>query len=816
MGPNTFVISCTDPSGNTQTATVSYTRNAVVVEPTTTIADPLPAAPTLTPQFNVSSDNPSATFECSVNDSAFAACDPAAGTYADSFNDAATNKLRVRATVSGVPDATPETTYIWTDTADPTADATIVPSTTAAGAHPDIDSTIVLHGGYNPKSVTINMPLGFNGALTATDERCTMDDAYQGLCGVNAPGSLIGTLTGDGVSVRDGYLTGVTGNLYITESPNPDTPAGVALDMESPNGLGFIRAVGEVHITQTPNGDVNGEVRQQIVIPSIPQRTDLDNRFHANRVELHLQGDPAGGTYPLLTNPTTCPDTPAQFTGSGTTYGTDGDDGSDGPPVADVAVEYPVSDCASLEFDPQLTQEFFMPDPVDGSTYDANDPAPSLANVGSALTSNRTGYRKGQAGTLANLDLGAPSQTARRAGVASTVVYMPTSIGANLPAFGDQQVDACPGGAADYTTIFDPSACPASAKIGTIAIDTPLLADPLIGNVYAINKTPIPWIGIDINPLTGPNNPAGVSMRLTGLTNTTPYPGCSTTGAPWCGNRVQITLSHLPDVPMTHVKLDMSGRTARPPAPSTGNPLPSLPLITADGGDAGCKPDDQIISEITPGAIELSQLTRTQDTTMSYCVPPDLSTISWKYTNAATGVVSGANPSTTNPNVTLTWTSTEPGGVQQCRFNGAAWISCASPYTATNLPNGLNQVEVRVINAAGDDENRRSVSFTVDAVAPPQPTLTRQTAGSNATQAWSFTRGTATPPNTTAGTMQCQRDATAWQTSTAGAACGGSLSGTSGALNTTGWATGVSHTFSLRNYDAVGNISTLASVTWAN
>ncbi|MGH2958282.1 MAG: hypothetical protein ACRDKE_01650, partial [Solirubrobacterales bacterium] len=803
MGPNVITVTCTDTAGNSGTDSVTVTREEDTPEPTTTVTDPLPAAPILTPTFVVSSDAATATFECSINDGAFADCDPNAGTYADTFNDADTNKVSIRAKVGTVVDATPAVQYIWTDTADPTADATITASDTAAGAHPDIDSTIVLHGGYNPKSVTINMPLGFNGALTATDEVCTIEDANNGACGVNSPGSLIGTLTGDGVSVRDGYLTGVTGNLYLTEPPTGESPAGVALDMESPNGLGFIRAIGEVKITQTANGQVNGETRQQIVIPSIPQRTDLGNRFHANTVDLHLEGNPAGGTYPLLTNPTTCPDPVAQFSGEGTTYGADGDDGSDGPAVAPITVDYPITDCDTLEFDPQINQEFFMPDPVDGSTYDPTNPGPSLTSVGSALTSNRAGYRKGQAGTVATLDMGALSETARRAAIRNTEVYLPTSVGANLPAFGGVP-DMCPGGSADEVSVFDPSACPAIAKVGKISIQTPLLDDPLIGDVYAINKTPIPWIGIDINPGVASTNPVGVTIRLTGITKTDPLPGCNAAAAPWCGTRVVIQLSNLPDVPMTNVVLDMSGREARPTRDSDGSSLATLPLITADGGDTGCRPNDQIISNFSAGALEVAPVQRAQDTTMSYCVAPNLSTVTRNWTLPATGAAGTANASLTSPQVTLAFTSTEPGGVTSCSVNGGPFVACASGFAVPGLVNGSNTVVVRVVTADGMDENRRTVTWNVDAVAPAAPTLSRSSANGALNATFPWTRAEA------GGTMQCSRDGAAF--SNAAAQCGtGSLTGTSG---TQTWASvpAGAHTFAMRQYDVVGNIGAASSV----
>ncbi|MGH2958283.1 MAG: hypothetical protein ACRDKE_01655 [Solirubrobacterales bacterium] len=833
-GQHCFAVRAKDgatPANTSASTSICWFINTPPPPPGTFLDTPVAAWPDTSPQIGVSSDQLGLTYECEINESGlFTPCSPGTGTYDPSTvflvagTDATgTNKIAIRAKTNGVVDPSPIVTYVWIDDRTPNATATVTPSTTLAGAHPNLTSTVTLDGGYNPKSVKIDVPAGFNGGLTATSQKCEVTDAQIGECATTAPGSFIGTLTGEGVSTRDGYLTGVSGSLYLTTPPDGDTPAGVAVDMLLPNGLGHIWAVGNVKIVQIDNGSIQGETHAVIEMQNIPQRTsDLGNPFHAVRATLSLQGDPAGGTYPLLTNPTTCPATPAQFKGAGTTYADPNDDGSEGPPVPDVYIDYPVTGCSTLEFDPQVNQEFFMPSPIDGSTYDPTNPGPSLASVGSALTSNRPGYRKGQAGSVATLSMGAPSETARRASIKDTVVYMPTSIGANLPAFGDAS-DMCPGGAADESSIFDPSVCPAIALVGTIAIDTPLLEDDLIGNVYAINKTPIPWIGIDINPMVTPTNPVGLTLRLTGITDTANYPSCSTTEAPWCGNRVKITLANLPDVPMNGVALDLSGRTARPVREFTndggpaGESLPTLPLITADAGDTGCRANDQIISEFNAASPEVANDTVVQDTTMSFCFPVPPPTIERRYVNAATGVISAVNPATTNGNPIFTWTSDEPGGVTTCSINGGAFVPCASPFTPT-VPNGPATLTVRVINSAGTDENRRTVPWTVDAVAPPVPTVTRTSTGSNANQIFAWSRGTAVPPNTTVGTLQCKRDAGAFGTSATAAICGTGFGTTaaSGTATTSGWTTGVSHTYTIRNYDAVGNISPQATVTWAN
>ena len=140
------------------------------------------------------------------------ACNPNTGTYGAglSFNDAATNQVEIRAVVAGVPDPTPVTTYIWTDNDPaPSSSVTITPSTTQAGAHPNVTSTVVLNGGWNPKSAIVNVAPGFNAGLTSVSEKCAFNTDPNAMdCASSAPGSFVGTVSATGVSSSAGFLTG--------------------------------------------------------------------------------------------------------------------------------------------------------------------------------------------------------------------------------------------------------------------------------------------------------------------------------------------------------------------------------------------------------------------------------------------------------------------------------------------------------------------------------------------------------------------------------------------------------------------------------
>ncbi|MGK2878012.1 MAG: hypothetical protein ACSLFF_05495, partial [Solirubrobacterales bacterium] len=800
-GPQTFTVQAVDAAGNIGSAqTVTWTIGSVTPLPNTLIGDAPAATPVLTPTIPVSTAN-GTSYQCQVDDApaAWASCDPNTGTYDASivFTDYATNKVEIRAVNSTGPDATPVTTHLWVSTAAVTAHATVSAADNRAGAHTDVSGTITLNGGYNAKTVKLDLPLGFNGALAATSEKCDASggDPEAMDCPATAPGSAIGTIDGVGVASTTGTITDATSTIYLTTPPADFTsPAGVWVDVKSPSHpeLGHIRAFGWVNIVQVDSGSINGDVRQSITIPALPERTSTGVRFHVNSLSLSLMGDPPGGTFPLTTNPTTCD--PHSFEGSGTTWAEDGL-GGNGPDVPQTFVDYPVTDCGTLEFNPVLDQEFFMTNPIDGSTFDPLDPAASLVSVGKNLDTNLVDLRAGVAGTIATVTNGVPSTTARKAAIRSTTVLQPQGTGANFAALSGSGT-TCPGSAATADGIFDQSQCLPQAQIGTASINTPLLDQPLEGTVWAINNTPLPWIGIYISPDSGPNNPAGVYLSLTARTDLT----CADT-APSCTDatykRVTLTLENMPDVPFDLVTLDLSGRTARP-LDIFNNPLPTQILAMPDAGSVGCLPSDNIYATTIsgPGVVSNALL----PTTMSHCafgaVAPTLTK------TAPTGSVTNQTTATFN----LVNNDTN-GATLVCRLNNEPWAPCSGTQTLTGLTDRLNTFSARAVTPDGTDgSNVANVNWTVDTV-PPGMTLTKGAANSgNVTFAWTRTQA--------GGTFTCRKDAAPSYTT---AQCspsivsGGLLSGTQT------WASVVagsgSHTFSVRITDAAGN-ETIRSVTW--
>ncbi|MBJ7355204.1 MAG: hypothetical protein JHC98_10310 [Thermoleophilaceae bacterium] len=805
-GAQTFAVRAVDAAGNVGSATTVSWYPSPEVPANTLIGDAPAASTSLAPQIPVTTDV-GTSYECQVNNSGvWSPCDPNTGIYGAgvSFVDNAVNRIAIRATGGiGGPDLTPATTFLWISTADVSATASVTASDTRAGAHPTIVGTTTLNGGYNAKSVTVDMPLGLNGALTATSEKCDASggDPEAMDCAVTAPGSAIGTLTGIGVASTAGSITDATSTIYLTTpSPDSSSPAGVWVDVKSPSHpeLGHIRVFGWVNILQIDNGVINGETRQSITIPAIPERTSLGIRFHANSVSVELLGDPPGGTYPLITNPTTCDD--HYFVGTGTTWSEDGF-GGDGPAIPEVFVPYPVTDCDTLEFNPQLSQDFFMTDPPNGSTYDPLDPGSSVVNVGQALRTNLAGFRFGVAGTVATLTNGTPSTTARRAAVRETKVLQPQGTGANFAALAGNGA-TCPGSSASPTGIFDVTQCSPGAQVGTVSIATPLLESPLVGSVWLISNTPLPWLGVYVSPDTDANNPAGVYLSLTARTDL----NCADT-APQCTDatykRVTITLENLPDVPVDSVTLDLSGRTARA-LNNDGEASPGLLVAMPDQGSASCLASDHIYSTmVSGGGVVANGL---QPTTMSGCVSvPGPSLVRTSPTGTTSNQATASF--TINPD------PAPPGWHYECRLDAGAWYPCSAGAQPPIGPlgDGLHSFAVRSVSDDGTEASSSATShWRVDTVAPVLNVTKGASVSGNVTFAW--TR--ADIAGSGFGTFTCNKDGAATYTT---AQCSPTIVSPSTLSGTQTWPGIIvgsgSHTFCVRTTDVAGN-ETVRCVTW--
>lgn len=151
--------------------------------------------------------------------------------------------------------------------------------------------------------------------------------------------------------------------------------------------------------------------------------------------------------------------------------------------------------------------------------------------------------------------------------------------------------------------------------------------------------------------------------------------------------------------------------------------------------------------------------------------------------------------STASQNIAFTTSDNVAIATVQCRIDGGAYASCTSPFATGTVIEGGQTVYVRATDTAGNITTQ-SVTFTVDTTGPAAPTITGGPTGTVAATTASLTFTAAE----SGGSLQCQIDGGSWTTCTSPANYS-SL-------------TNASHTFSVRQLDAVGNVGSVASRIW--
>ncbi len=146
--------------------------------------------------------------------------------------------------------------------------------------------------------------------------------------------------------------------------------------------------------------------------------------------------------------------------------------------------------------------------------------------------------------------------------IKSLIVDSDPRIGPNIPAFGTSE-DQCPSSSIPtLTSPFDVSVCPSQAKIGTITIDSPDYAGPATGDLYIVGKSPVPWLGVNIDPTTAGGNPSGLTLQFVFVPSIVQVdPSCDPETEPsgFCQSRVRIQSFGLPDVSIDTAQLVFDG-----------------------------------------------------------------------------------------------------------------------------------------------------------------------------------------------------------------------------------------------------------------
>jgi hypothetical protein len=186
----------------------------------------------------------------------------------------------------------------------------------------------------------------------------------------------------------------------------------------------------------------------------------------------------------------------------------------------------------------------------------------------------------------ADFQLPAESATVPNATIGRAVAILPPQVSPYNAVFGTSANQCAaskirPGNTATVGfQYFDKNfgtVCPPDALIGTATITSPLVPDPIIGKIYFINKSPIPNIGIWIDPTIAPTNPKGVTVGLVGKTATIANPDDNSFTS------LVLTLDSIPDLPVSRLQLAIGDNAARP--------LGQRVLINAASDDPSCLPN---------------------------------------------------------------------------------------------------------------------------------------------------------------------------------------------------------------------------------
>jgi hypothetical protein len=143
-----------------------------------------------------------------------------------------------------------------------------------------------------------------------------------------------------------------------------------------------------------------------------------------------------------------------------------------------------------------------------------------------------------------------------------------------------------------------------------MTITTPLLSTPLVGDVYLVQASPIPWLGVKFSQ-------PGISFSLLGVTGTPEeIPNCTPDESPtgFCNKQVTVDFNRLPDVPFSHVTFKLgtvSGRVG------VNGPIPNEVLKNAVAADASCVSPGNAVATITSHTTAVQ--TRSQSIALSGC-----------------------------------------------------------------------------------------------------------------------------------------------------------------------------------------------------
>jgi hypothetical protein len=362
------------------------------------------------------------------------------------------------------------------------------PADTQAGANTDFTIDIPFTGSGPDDSVrdlTVHLPPGLIGNPTATP-LCTLEQFQTGTTGSCPPNTEVGEVTVNAsvslLSVVNLPLpTPITGTIYNME-PQPGEPARFGIVLQA---LPFpVPLLGDFllpAIKQQSGVELRDDLGLDTVLSGIPNTATILNLGPLGPVNgdiqitsqtLTLFGNIAGKGF--IRNPTSCKEH---------TVGFDATDWTDETATGEATFE--TTGCGNLPFSPELNATIGSKDHTGPATK------PPLTTT--------------------------IEQAANEAGLKRAAVILPQGVAADAAFLGN----TCP------TAQFEASNCPANSIIGSATAITPLLTQPLAGQVSIVEPLQpgsLPNLGVD---LKGP-----LPLQLRGNFVLVPGPGNVFEGLP--------------------------------------------------------------------------------------------------------------------------------------------------------------------------------------------------------------------------------------------------------------------------------------------
>ncbi len=316
------------------------------------------------------------------------------------------------------------------------------PASSQAGAHSNFHIHMDFSGGQ-VKNLTVGLPPGLIGDPNATP-LCTVAQLNADACPANTKvGSVTANATVTVVLVP--VTVNVNGDLYNL-TPQPGEPARfgivlrpLALPPPLPSVLPPIILQSGVQLR--PDFGLN------TVINNIPRTTLSSGDTKINSQDITLFGTAPGTGKHFMRNPTSCGSHTTSFSATPYTGAS-----------ASGHASFSTTNCGALDFSPAFTAE------VGGPGQTANGVA---TNASTSIL-----------------------QDTDEAGLLKAVVKVPSDLNPNATIFF--------GGACDQAS-FKAGTCPANTVVGLATAASPLLSQPLVGNVELVTGSgPIPNLGLDL------------------------------------------------------------------------------------------------------------------------------------------------------------------------------------------------------------------------------------------------------------------------------------------------------------------------------